>query len=201
MDERLKHIYDNLNTMKIGLDDSFRFHCTQCGKCCINREDIIMTPRDLFRAANALKMSIPAMVHTFCEMYIGNDSRFPLVRLKPTGKDRHCPLLKNNRCSIHQAKPGVCAMYPLGRLTSFPANQSEGIDFDKLEIQYIFQRPDCGRRSQSHTFREWLASFDIDADDQFFRQWQKVALCSERWRLCSVRKPSLRQGTYSNRKK
>lgn len=174
MDERLKHIYDNLNTMKIGLDDSFRFHCTQCGKCCINRDDILMTPRDLFRAASALNKSIPAMVDVFCDMYIGNDSRFPIVRLKPAGKDRHCPLLKNNRCSIHQAKPGVCAMYPIGRMASYPVDQSEAIDFEKLEIQYILQRPNCGRRSQSHTVREWLSSFDIDTEDQFFRLWQKV---------------------------
>ena len=56
MDPRLKSIVDNFDSMKIGLDDSFQFHCTKCGKCCIDREDILLTPRDLFNAAAALNM-------------------------------------------------------------------------------------------------------------------------------------------------
>ena len=36
MDERLKNIVDNFEAMKIGVDEPFPFHCTMCGKCCIN---------------------------------------------------------------------------------------------------------------------------------------------------------------------
>ena len=32
----------------VSSDDTFRFHCTQCGKCCTERDDILLTPRDLF---------------------------------------------------------------------------------------------------------------------------------------------------------
>lgn len=35
MDKRLKEIVDNFDSMKIGVDEPFRFHCTMCGKCCI----------------------------------------------------------------------------------------------------------------------------------------------------------------------
>ena len=45
MDPRLKTIAENLDSWKLGLDDSFQFHCTACGKCCIDREDILLTPR------------------------------------------------------------------------------------------------------------------------------------------------------------
>ena len=51
MDNRLKTIVDNLDKMKIGLDDTFKFNCTLCGKCCKDREDILLTPRDIFRLA------------------------------------------------------------------------------------------------------------------------------------------------------
>lgn len=47
MDNRLKEIVDNFDSLKIGVDEPFRFHCTMCGKCCINREDILLTPRDI----------------------------------------------------------------------------------------------------------------------------------------------------------
>ena len=40
MDQRLQHIVEHYDEMCIGTDEHFRFHCKQCGKCCINREDI-----------------------------------------------------------------------------------------------------------------------------------------------------------------
>lgn len=56
MDERLKYIAENYEQMKIGPDDPFRFHCKECGKCCIHREDILLSPHDLFRAARELSI-------------------------------------------------------------------------------------------------------------------------------------------------
>ena len=57
MDPRLKTIAENLDSWKLGLDDSFQFHCTTCGKCCIDREDILLTPRDLYNASKALNLA------------------------------------------------------------------------------------------------------------------------------------------------
>ncbi|MCX4298794.1 MAG: hypothetical protein OSJ73_17470 [Lachnospiraceae bacterium] len=39
MDEDVKKIMDGLAKAEIGLDNEFKFHCTQCGNCCRNRED------------------------------------------------------------------------------------------------------------------------------------------------------------------
>ena len=35
---------DYMMSHKMGLDDTFRFHCKACGKCCKNREDVLLTP-------------------------------------------------------------------------------------------------------------------------------------------------------------
>ena len=35
----IKELKEQLGYEEIGLDDTFTFHCTQCGKCCIHRED------------------------------------------------------------------------------------------------------------------------------------------------------------------
>ena len=42
------------NAVKPG--QKFRFHCTQCGDCCRNREDISLTPYDLFQIAKYRKL-------------------------------------------------------------------------------------------------------------------------------------------------
>ena len=103
MNTRMEEIMNAIEHNKLTADDPFRFHCTQCGKCCINREDILLTPLDLFRIANELKLSLKEFIGQYCELYIGLDSHFPLIRLKPKGSVKRCPLLKNRRCSVHKA--------------------------------------------------------------------------------------------------
>lgn len=83
MNERLKNIMDNLGSSQIGLDEEFKFHCTQCGKCCIQREDILLNPRDIFKMSKELKMTTEEFFKQYCEAYVGDDSRVPIVRIKP----------------------------------------------------------------------------------------------------------------------
>lgn len=151
----------------IGLDESFEFKCNQCGKCCINREDIILTPRDLFNISKELGMQPAEVVNKYCECYIGDNSRVPVVRLLPVGSIKRCPLLKNRKCSVHRVKPTVCAMFPVGRLMK----SGEG---EKPELMYIINEIDCGDKGETHTVREWLGRFGISLEDEFFMKWNSL---------------------------
>lgn len=73
MDTRLKEIVDNFEKMKIGVDEPFKFHCTMCGKCCINREDILLTPKDLYNMAKELKITPNDFVSRYCDVYVGEE--------------------------------------------------------------------------------------------------------------------------------
>lgn len=176
MDARLKEIVDNFEKMKIGVDEPFKFHCTMCGKCCINREDILLTPKDLFNMSKELGTTPREFVEQYCEAYIGGDSRMPIVRLKPRGSIKRCPLLKDRKCSVHKAKPTVCAMFPIGRCLISQAGEplSEKITAD--QIQYIFTNPGCGDDAETHTVREWLDAFGISIEDDYFMKWQQTLL-------------------------
>lgn len=94
MDERAKEILDNLDAMKIGLDEPFRFGCTMCGKCCINREDILLSPRDIYNMSRELQLPPDGLVSQYGEVYVGADSRIPIVRLRPRGRVKRCRCLK-----------------------------------------------------------------------------------------------------------
>ena len=173
-DPRLREIYENLDRLKIGPDEPFKFHCTMCGKCCIHREDILLTPKDLFGIAKELGTTPDKVIRDYCDTYVGGTSRFPIVRLNPVGADRHCPLLKDNKCSVHKVKPVVCAMFPIGRAISAEGDalQNDGITPDK--IQYIFVDPGCGDDAETHTVREWFGEFGISMEDEFFIRWQRA---------------------------
>ena len=88
-----QNIADNLKEMKIDLDTPFRFHCTMCGKCCINRDDTLLTPNNLFRIAKFPDPTTEEVVDQYCDTYIGGTSRMPIVRLKPQGTVKRCPFL------------------------------------------------------------------------------------------------------------
>ena len=176
MDERLKEIVDHFEAMKIGLDETFRFHCTMCGKCCINREDILLSPKDIYGMSKELGIKPEKMFEQYCEVYIGPDSKVPIVRLKPRGSVKRCPLLKNRKCMVHKVKPTVCAMFPIGRCL-MATNPKEGLnDITQSQMQYIFSNPGCGDGSETQTVREYLESFGIPVEDNFFLKWQQAIL-------------------------
>ena len=168
MNTRMEEIMNAIEHNKLTADDPFRFRCTQCGKCCINREDILLTPLDLFRIANELKLSLKEFIGQYCELYIGPDSHFPIIRLKPRGSIKRCPLLKNRRCSVHKAKPAMCAMFPIGRVIAFPEDETSS---EAPVIEYFYMNPGCGDNTRTQTLREWFDSFGIPLDDDFFIVW------------------------------
>ena len=166
--------FRDLESMTIGLDDTFKFHCDQCGKCCTHREDIILSPMDIFKMAKELKKTPVEFYHEYCVFNIGEHTRMPIVRLASEGKDTHCVLLKNHRCSVHKVKPAVCAMFPLGRYMSFEKDDYNAEAIDTSKVKYLLQPPECGDESETHTVREWLSGFDIKLEDEAFVQWQKA---------------------------
>ena len=180
MDDRLKYIGEHLEEMLIGPDEKFRFHCTQCGKCCINREDILLNPKDLYNIAATLSISQEEAVKQYCETYMGGTSRLPIVRLRPQGSIKRCPLMKDRKCMVHKAKPTVCAMYPLGRCLAISQDTMSRIETAELKPQFILNEVDCGDNAEEHTVREWLESFGIPVEDQYYIRWQRIAMLASK---------------------
>lgn len=162
MDKGLKLIKDKMEKHRLNADSVFVFHCTKCGDCCRHREDILLNPFDLYRLAKGFKKSPQSVAEQYCEMYIGQSSGMPVVRLKTVGDDKSCIFLKDNICSVQDFKPTVCAMFPLGRFY-----QSE----KDSTIGYIFNDATCGDKSKKHTVREWLGKYDIPIEDEFYKLW------------------------------
>ena len=98
----------------------------------------------------------------------------------PRGKNEACPFLEGGRCSIHDCKPTVCALFPLGRVvinkTALQGDLNDNNHEIEFEVKYMLNDIDCGSRKQVHTVREWLARFGIPEQDEFFLLWSKVTI-------------------------
>ena len=75
---------------------------------------------------------------------------------------------------VHDVKPTVCAMFPIGRYLPLPADDDFPENPEKMSVGYIFNNPECGDGSETHTVREWFHDFNIPLKDDYFFTWTKT---------------------------
>lgn len=115
------------------------------------------------------------MIKAYAEVYIGPTSRIPIVHLLSNGPYGTCPLLENGRCSVHECKPMVCALFPLGRVVTHRNDESANKGQEPV-VKYNFNFCPFGSADDVNTVRSWLAKFGIPEHDEFYLLWDKVRL-------------------------
>ena len=162
----------------LDLDSEFQFKCRRCGKCCKNQDTILFNARDIYNIAKKLGKTTEQVIKECTEVYIGDSSRLPVVHMVPVGPARRCPLLQNDRCSVHDCKPTVCALFPLGRVAVFPKTIGEDVEItrENIRVKYFINEYNCGSVKKRNTVRSWLARFQIQEEDEFFLQWNVVMM-------------------------
>ena len=167
---------EHLDNYLLDLDSEFRFKCRRCGKCCIHQETIIFNARDIFNIAQKKGMTMREVMDAYTEVYIGRNSRIPIIHLLSNGPKGACPLLENGRCSVHDCKPTVCALFPLGRVALNSKDGQPLKEGETSEVKYILNDHSCGSAKKVNTVRSWLAKFGIPEQDEFYLLWNKVLM-------------------------
>ena len=156
------------NAVKPG--QKLRFHCSQCADCCRNREDISLTPYDLFQIAKYRQLRPGEILRRYCTLSIDPSTGLPAVTLKPNKRTHACPFLKDNLCSVQPVKPTMCALFPLGRVVKL-GNPGEATGDRDREMFYILQDVSCGMGDEEHTVEEWLSAHDHENGEAWFLEW------------------------------
>jgi len=142
----LKFINDNA----LSLEDTFDFTCKQCGKCCHNRTDLLLTPYDIYRIAKYFGHRCNDIIEKYCDVIMGEKSKMPVVQVCPNGTKKSCPFLQDRKCCVHQVKPILCAVYPLGRAQIV----DEGEKFFISDVK-------CGKIGRPMKVIDWISQFQI----------------------------------------
>ena len=90
--------------------------CEGCSACCRGMgTSIILDPLDIFRMTGYLDCSFEQLLEERIELQVVDGMILP--NLKMAGADEMCSFLnREGRCTIHPARPGICRIFPLGRL-------------------------------------------------------------------------------------
>lgn len=98
MDETLKNPW---------FKDGLRFSCTGCGRCCTGSPGYVyLSPRDLSHLAEHQGCSDEEFKKKFTRVV---DDQICLI---DTPGSADCYFLKNNRCSVYEARPVQCRTFP-----------------------------------------------------------------------------------------
>lgn len=160
--------YVSLNDISDGklydIDDVFTVgcnNCSGCGECCHGKGDtIVLNPYDMYRMKKGLMTDFSGLLDTHIELGVCDGIILPHMKL--AGDDEHCTFLdENGRCSIHEYRPDICRLFPLGRI------------YENGGHKYFIQTHECSRVSGSEKFtvRQWSAEPDYDRYERFVDDW------------------------------
>ncbi len=147
---------------QIGPEDPFRFACNPNVPCftrCCADINILLTPQDVLRMARYLGMSTTDFLEHHTLTPITKDLHLPVALLKMGDDDeKHCPFLGEQGCTIYEARPWACRMYPLGMALP-PARAGQ----EPEPVYFIFEDDFCEghKESQRWTPSTWMENQGI----------------------------------------
>lgn len=148
-----------------GINDMARVDCAGCGgcsQCCRGMGDtVVLDPLDIYRLSGRLGRSFDALLEDCVGLHVEEGMILP--HLLMTGEKDCCVFLnEGGRCSIHEDRPGLCRIFPLGR------SYEEG----SLRYFLLEECPKEGR--QKIKIRKWLDTPELQKNQQFLMDWHKL---------------------------
>ena len=117
--ERQVNMEDISDGRLYGINDMVKADCHGCRDCSVCCQgmgsSILLDPLDIFRLSCGLNKSFEEMIDEKIELNVVDGLILP--NLKMADDTERCVFLtEEGRCGIHAARPGICRIFPLGRL-------------------------------------------------------------------------------------
>ena len=104
------------------------FRYRLCGNCCRNLRGNLLMPEqiDAYRLARFLRKRGEEDFYTRYTYPDMLEGFFPIFLINTVDPDDSCVFLKDGRCSVYEARPRVCRLYPF---TAFPGQRGKAFHF------------------------------------------------------------------------
>lgn len=163
---------------RMSLEDSFQFECghhLDCFNNCCSDVNIFLTPYDVLRMRQALKMTSTDFLGKYTLIPFDENQNLPVPLL--TMKDdeiKGCHFVdKTAGCTIYQDRPWPCRMYPIGLAS--PSNEPGAVN----ERFYFLMREDVCHglgMKRDWTVQEWIQDQGIEPYDEFGELFKEITL-------------------------
>lgn len=135
-------------------------NCQGCSACCRGMgKSIVLDPLDIYQLTIHLNKSMEELLNGYIEFNVVDGIVLP--NLKMAGSEEVCSFLnKEGRCSIHQFRPGICRLFPLGRF------------YENNTFQYFLQIHECKKKNLSKVkVKKWIDIPNIKEYEAFINRW------------------------------
>lgn len=143
--------------------------CLGCSECCRGMgSSILLDPMDIWRMTSNLHTDFNSLLDRYVEL--GMVDGLILPNLKLAGDGESCSFLNaEGRCSIHSFRPGICRLFPLGRI------------YEEEGFKYFLQVHECPKQDKTKIkIKKWLGISDIKSYEKYIWEWHKfINQCEE----------------------
>jgi uncharacterized protein len=118
-----------------------------------------LDPYDIFRLETGLDLSFEELLAEAVELNLVDGMILP--NLKMSGEGEACTFLnEEGRCRIHPCRPGICRMFPLGRI------------YEDHGFRYFNQIHECRKAQKTKVkIRKWMDTPDLGRYENFIVEW------------------------------
>lgn len=151
-------LYRSSDMARLGCND-----CEGCSACCRGMgNSVVLDPYDVWRLEKGLGVPFAQMIGKQIMLSVVDGLILPSLNME--NETEVCPFLnKEGRCSIHQFRPGICRLFPLGRY------------YHDRGFSYVLMTGECKKENRSKVkIEKWLGEPDIKSYEQFVLRWKEI---------------------------
>jgi len=135
----------------LGEGASFRFDCgpkLACFTRCCSDVNIVLTPVDVLALARRTGLSTREFLERHTLNPITKELHLPVVMLRMGAEpEKRCPFLGEGGCTVYEARPWACRMYPVGMALP-PARPG----VEPRPVHFLFEDDFCHGRGEPRTW-------------------------------------------------
>jgi Fe-S-cluster containining protein len=160
---------------RLALDDRFCFQCDRTMECftrCCHDVTIVLTPYDVLRMKQALRMESSEFLETYTLSPFAKDQKIPAIILKMDPETKKCPFVTEQGCSIYANRPWACRMYPLG--LAEPDNPSP----EERRFHFLLREDLCMGHNTQQTVKvsDWILQQGLEEYDAMGTPFKELML-------------------------
>lgn len=146
-----------------GLNDMVKVDtlgCAGCHKCCTGMgNSIVLDPYDVYLLKRTTKKGLQDLLNEgYIELNMVDGLILPNLKMNEKGG---CSFLnEQGRCCIHEARPGICRLFPLGRV------------YDGQGFSYFIQKDECIKDNKAKIkLKKWIDVVAANENYEYICRW------------------------------